>query len=91
MTQPSMYTMYEATISAIYQLLLLAFPEDLTASSTYFLRHGLTLEYKTIPKGSSFLKCVVSIWALPVREGGGADVKACQSGLGHFFPMLPGG
>ena len=21
----------------------------------------------------------------------GADVKACQSGLGHFFPMLPGG
>ena len=81
-----MYTMYEATISAIYQLLLLAFPEDLTASSTYFLRHGLTLEYKTIPKGSSFLKCVVSIWALPERGGGG--VKAYQDGLEHFFPHV---
>ena len=35
-----------------------------------------------------FLKCVVSIWALPVR---GVGVKACQDGLGHFFPALPGG
>ena len=37
--------------------------------------------------GRSFLKCVVSIWALP--ESGG--VKACQDGLKHFFfPRLPG-
>ena len=42
----------------------------------------------TLDKGSPFLKCVVSLWALPVWEGG---VKACQDGLGHFFPMLPGG
>ena len=29
------------------------------------------------------MKCVGSIWALPVRGGGG--VKACQDGLGNFF------
>ena len=29
--------------------------------------------------------CFFSIWALPVRGGG---VKACQDGLGHFFPMF---
>ena len=33
------------------------------------------------------MKCVVSIWALPVREA----VKVCQDGLRHFFPTLPGG
>ena len=33
------------------------------------------------------MKCVVSIRALPVKGGG---VKACQDGLGHFFPTLPG-
>ena len=44
---------------------------------------------KYVDKVSSFLKCVVSIWALPVRARGGA--KACQDVLGHFFPTLPGG
>ena len=39
-------------------------------------------------KGSPFLKCVVSVWALPIRGGG---VKACQDSLWHFFPRLPGG
>ena len=29
------------------------------------------------------------MWALPERGGGG--VKACQNGLGHFFPTLPEG
>ena len=38
------------------------------------------------PWGSPFLKCVVSKLALTVR-----GVKACQDGLGHFFPTLPGG
>ena len=39
-------------------------------------------------KGSPFLKCVVLVWALPIRGGG---VKACQDSLGHFFPRLPRG
>ena len=40
------------------------------------------------PSPSPFLKYVVSIWALPVR--GMCVIKACQDGLGHFFPTLPG-
>ena len=36
-------------------------------------------------KGSPFLKCVVSIWALSVR----GDVRACQDGFGHFFHVCP--
>ena len=36
-------------------------------------------------KGSPFFKCVVSIWALPVR---GRGVKNCQEGLEHFFSMF---
>ena len=39
-------------------------------------------------RGSPFLKCVVSIWELPERGGG---VKACQDGLGHFFPTFARG
>ena len=35
------------------------------------------------------MRCVVSIYALPVWCGG--CVKACQDGLGHFFPTLPVG
>ena len=34
-------------------------------------------------QGSSFLKCVVSIWALPVRRGRGC--KGLPEWLGHFF------
>ena len=37
-------------------------------------------------KGSPYLKCVGSIWALPLGEGG---AKSCQDGLGHFFLRLP--
>ena len=33
-------------------------------------------------KASPFLKCVVSVWALPVRGGGG---KGLPDGLEHFF------
>ena len=36
-------------------------------------------------KGSPFLKCVVTIWALHERGGG---VKACQDGLELFFPHV---
>ena len=32
-------------------------------------------------EGTPFMKCIVSIWALPVRGG----VKACQDGLGALF------
>ena len=44
-------------------------------------RAVLTLEEDL--KGSPFLKCVVSIWTLPLRGRWG--VRACQDGLGHFF------
>ena len=33
-------------------------------------------------RGSPILKCVVSIWALLLREWG---VEACQDGFGHFL------
>ena len=37
-------------------------------------------------QGSPFLKCVVSIWALPVRRGGGGGgCKGLPEWLGHFF------
>ena len=41
-------------------------------------------------KGSPFLKCVVSIWAWPVKGGGGC--KGLPGWFGAlFFPGLPGG
>ena len=42
------------------------------------------LDDDSVIQGGPFLNCVVSIWTLPVREGGGG-VKACQDGLGHLF------
>ena len=44
----------------------------------------------TKDRESPYLKCVVSIWALPVREGGGGQ-RLARMVWGTFFPHLPGG
>ena len=52
----------------------------------FFVRFSLFL---FLIEESPFLICAVSIWALPERGGG--VVKACQDGLGHFFPTFAQG
>ena len=51
----------------------------------YLSQWAYMFHFQLATQGSPFLKCVVSIWALPFFWGGVGGVKACPDGLEHFF------